>query len=217
MIPVRFSVTDDQPFRILALGAHADDIEIGCGATILSLIDEYEPVEVCWAVFSGSQTRSAEARKSAEKFLDDADDTTIELLSYRDGFFPWEGYQIKEEFERLKNQFEPDIILTHYRDDRHQDHRIISDLTWNTWRSHVIWEYEIPKYDGDLGRPNMFVPVDADLMDRKIEILMECFATQSNRHWFGRDTFRALARLRGIESAAESGFAEAFYSRKMVL
>ncbi len=217
MIPIRFALDDDQPLRVLALGAHSDDIEIGCGGTLLSLIEDYEPVEVRWVVFSGSQKRADEAQKSADLFLAEAAEKEVELLAFRDGFFPWEGYQIKEEFERLKHQFEPDLVLTHYRDDRHQDHRMISDLTWNTWRSHNVWEYEIPKFDGDIGQPNMFAPLDDDLLSRKIEILMQCFATQANKHWFAEEMFRALPRLRGMECACETGLAEAFYARKLSL
>jgi LmbE family N-acetylglucosaminyl deacetylase len=207
------------PLRVLCLGSHSDDIEIGCGGTLLKLIGLSPAVSVTWVVFStsGSDERAAEARDSAMQFLRGAAETIIEIQRFRDGFFPYVGLEIKQFFEDLKRRCSPDLILTHYRDDRHQDHRLISDLTWNTFRNHLILEYEIPKYDGDLGSPNVFVHLDEASARRKVRAIIEVFQTQHNRHWFTDDTFLSLLRLRGIESAAPDGYAEGFYCRKAVL
>ncbi len=203
------------PARILCLGAHSDDIEIGCGGTILQLIAGGLTVEVTWVVFSAGADREREARTSAQLFLGAAANDVI-VHRFRDGFFPYDGGQIKDQFEALKKRLSPDLIFTHYRQDRHQDHRTISDLTWNTWRNHLILEYEIPKYDGDLGVPNCFVPLDQDICERKIRYICDVFQTQSNKAWLTDDTFRGLMRLRGVECAAPQKYAEAFYSRKVV-
>jgi LmbE family N-acetylglucosaminyl deacetylase len=205
------------PARLLVLGAHADDIEIGCGGTILRLISEQRELEVTWVVFCAPDARAAEARASAEAFLEGARDRRIVVHDYRDGYLPYEAGRVKDAFEVLKREVEPDLILTHYREDRHQDHRIVSDLTWNTWRNHMILEYEIPKYDGDLGAPSFFVPVSAEQAATKADTLLECFASQRDKHWFTRDLFLSLMRLRGMECNSASGYAEAFYCRKAVL
>jgi LmbE family N-acetylglucosaminyl deacetylase len=168
-------------------------------------------------VFSASPQRAIEAQTSATKFLDGAVRSEVIVKGFRDGFFPYVGADIKEFFEELKLSCTPDLIFTHFRDDRHQDHRLISDLTWNTYRDHLILEYEIPKYDGDLGCPNVFVPLDEAICRNKVQWIVEGFQTQHNRHWFTEDTFTALLRLRGIEAGAASGYAEAFYCRKAVL
>jgi LmbE family N-acetylglucosaminyl deacetylase len=202
--------------RILCVGAHSDDIEIGCGGTLLKILRDHRDVEVLWVVFSGTEARAEEARRSAAKFLEQAATQTIVVDGFEDSLFPSAGPAIKAAFERLKS-FQPDLIFTHYRDDRHQDHRVLSDLAWNTFRSHVILEYEVPKYDGDLGIPNAFVPLDESLAKRKAELLCELFQTQGNRHWFSEDTFLALMRLRGIECASETRYAEAFHCRKLTL
>lgn len=200
------------PKRVLALGAHPDDIEIGCGGTIIRLCAEHPGLEVLWVVFSGSSQRAAEARASAGAFLEGAARSTVVIRDFRDGFLPYMGAAVKDEFEALRRDFEPDMILTHFREDRHQDHRLVSDLTWNTWRDHLILEYEIPKYDGDLGAPNIFASLSAPLVDRKIDLLTRYFPSQTSRSWFTPDLFRAVARIRGMECA--TGFAEAFYVRK---
>jgi LmbE family N-acetylglucosaminyl deacetylase len=205
------------PRRILALGAHPDDIEIGCGGTILRLLAERRPLEVLWVVFSSTPERAAEARRSAAAFLQGAAATKVVVRDYRDGFLPYSGSAVKDEFEGLKARFAPDLVFTHYRHDRHQDHRLVSDLTWNTWRDHLILEYEIPKYDGDLGAPNFFAALAASTVDRKVALLLEHFASQSGKPWFTADLFRGLARIRGMEAAAPDGFAEGFYVRKAVL
>jgi LmbE family N-acetylglucosaminyl deacetylase len=204
------------PLQILCLGSHSDDLEIGCGGTILKLLTTYTDVRVHWVVLSGSEERAAEARKSASRFLTGAAEQCIEMKSFRDGFFPYVGYDVKEFFEELKRRCAPDLIFTHYRDDRHQDHRLVSDLTWNTFRDHFILEYEIPKYDGDLGTPNVFVHLDEPTCQRKVRSIVDAFQTQQNRHWFTENTFLSLLRLRGIESAAPAGYAEAFFCRKAV-
>jgi LmbE family N-acetylglucosaminyl deacetylase len=205
----------DRPARVLALGAHCDDIEIGCGGTLLRLLARRPAPEVLWAVFCSSPTRAREARASAEAFLRDATAARAVIHEFRDAFLPWSGPSVKEAFEALKEGFSPDVIFTHYRDDRHQDHRLVSDLTWNTWRDHLVLEYEIPKYDGDLGRPNLFVDVDETTLQRKIDLLESGYPSQRDRTWWGGDTVRALARLRGIEAATR--YAEAFFSRKLVI
>jgi LmbE family N-acetylglucosaminyl deacetylase len=203
--------------RILCLGAHSDDIEIGCGGTVLSILEENDSVDVRWVIFSASEERSHEARNSAAAFLRKARRQEVAVKSYRDGFFPFVGAAIKEDFESLKLEFQPDLVFTHFRDDRHQDHRLIADLTWNTFRDHLILEYEIPKYDGDLGQPNVFVPLAESICEQKIRLLLEGFPSQQPKSWFDEQTFRALLRLRGMEANSRTRFAEAFYCRKAVL
>lgn len=200
--------------RILCVGAHSDDLEIGCGGTILKLIRDYKDVHICWVVFSAGGTRTREAHRSARTFLKGAARSTIIVKKFKGSFFPYQGDRIKTYFEQLK-KFQPDVVLTHYRDDRHQDHRVLSDLAWNTFRDHLILEYEIPKYDGDLGAPNVFVPLDEELCQAKVRTLCKLFQTQTNRHWFTEDTFLGLMRLRGIECASETRYAEGFYCRKL--
>lgn len=204
------------PRTILCLGAHSDDIEIGCGASLMGLIDALPGVSVHWLVFSGNERRAAETRLAAERMLTNAGDRNVMIESFRDGYFPWDGAAIKDRFEALKRDVEPDIVFTHYRDDRHQDHRTISDLTWNTFRDHMVLEYEIPKYDGDLGVPNCYMPVTEAHRKAKVETLIDCFPSQSDHAWFTADTFNGLMRLRGMECAAPEGFAEAFHARKWI-
>jgi len=203
--------------KVLCLGAHSDDIEIGCGATILRLIQEQPDLEIYWLVFSARGTRAREAKASASEFLHGVRARRIRTMTYRESYFPDEWSEIKDTFEQVKRSFQPDLVLTQYRNDRHQDHRVLSDLAWNTFRNHLVLEYEIPKYDGDLGLPNLYVPVPRELCERKIAVLLRHFQSQTNRHWFTEDTFWALLRLRGIECVSSSGFAEAFYGRKLWL
>jgi LmbE family N-acetylglucosaminyl deacetylase len=202
--------------RLLCLGAHSDDIEIGCGGTIMKLTGQSSQLEVLWVVLSADGARVREARASAKAFLAKAARSEVVVRDFRGSFFPYQGEQIKEYFETLK-AFGPDLVLTHYRDDRHQDHRVVSDLTWNTFRDHLILEYEVPKYDGDLGQPNVFVEMPEKLTRRKVKSLCRFFQSQSNKHWFTEEIFLGLMRLRGMECASPSGFAEAFYGRKLVL
>jgi len=204
-----------KPLNILCLGAHCDDIEIGAGGTLLKIFDTYKVNSVKWVVFSSNEIRKKEAIDSAAKFLEKVDHNDVIVKSHRDGFLPFVAAEVKDGFEELKTTFTPDLIFTHYRDDRHQDHRLVSDLTWNTWRNHLILEYEIPKYDGDLGIPNFYVPVDEKYIDRKNSVLLDAFVSQHEKHWFDDATFKALPRLRGMESATL--YAEAYYARKIVL
>jgi LmbE family N-acetylglucosaminyl deacetylase len=204
------------PKKILALGAHADDIEIGCGGTILRMLDEDAAVEVLWVVFSASGQRRTEAVESANMFLENAPRKEIIVKEFRDGYFPYGGSEIKDFFEELKRKCSPDLVLTHFRDDLHQDHRLISELTWNTFRNHLILEYEIVKYDGDLGAPNLFVHLPENVVTRKIAAIERCFRSQKDKSWFSADTFSSIMRLRGVESNSPSRYAEAFYGRKIV-
>jgi LmbE family N-acetylglucosaminyl deacetylase len=206
----------DRPLRILALGAHSDDIEIGAGGALRRLLRERPGTEVRYVVFSAPGERAEEARKSAAFFLADAGEAQVDLHTFRESYFPWEGAAIKDAFEALK-PFAPDLVLSHWGSDAHQDHRTLSELGWNTFRDHLVLEYEIPKYDGDMGRPGLFVPLSRAEAEAKVAALMEHFGTQRSRRWFTPDTFYALLRLRGIECNASSGFAEAFHVRKIVL
>ena len=216
MLTVNVARENNQARRILCLGAHCDDIEIGCGGTILRLVGEDPNCEIRWIVFSSDPKREQEALKSASLFLRGAKAKKIVIRSYRDSFLPFLGRQIKEEFEHLRRDFLPQLILTHYRNDLHQDHRLISDLTWNTFRDHLILEYEIPKYDGDMGSPNFFIHLDEPICRRKMKYILNTFGTQKKKPWFTEDTFRAILRLRGVESNAPSKYAEAFYCRKII-
>jgi LmbE family N-acetylglucosaminyl deacetylase len=216
VLALDFPVRPSAPFRILCIGAHSDDIEIGCGGLILSLLKQSKTVSADWVVFSAPPGRDREARRSAAMFLKGASAQRVVLHAFRDGFFPYDGASIKAEFEKLK-PVAPDLVLTHYRDDRHQDHRILSDLTWNTFRDHWILEYEIPKFDGDLGIPNCFVPLDRATCERKVRLLHAAFRSQRDKHWFSGEMFMSLMRLRGMECRARTGYAEAFFGRKIVL
>ena len=203
--------------ELLVLGAHADDIEIGCGGTILRLVADGMVERLTWVVLSGLGPRAAEARHSAAVFLDGVQESKVVVGDLRDGFFPYVGPAVKEFFEDLKLKVRPDLILTHRRADQHQDHRLVAELTWNTWRDHLIFEYEIPKYEGDLGTPNLFVPLSRDTCASKVELLLKNFPSQASRRWFTADTFWAVLRLRGLECNAPGGFAEGLYARKLVL
>jgi LmbE family N-acetylglucosaminyl deacetylase len=202
------------PLRVLALGAHADDIEIGCGGTILRLAGQGRALDVVWVVLAATPARALEARSSAAAFLAAATSTRVVIGDHRDGFLPYAGAAVKESFEALKREVNPDVVFTHYREDRHQDHRLVSELTWNTWRDQLILEYEIPKFDGDFGAPNAFSALPAATVDRKVALVLEHFGSQAGKRWFTSDLLRAVPRIRGMECAAESGFAEGFYCRK---
>jgi LmbE family N-acetylglucosaminyl deacetylase len=203
--------------RVLAIGCHADDIEIGCGGTLLTLARLNPGLEVDWLVLAAAAQRADEARASAAAFLADAGTARVEVHDFRDGFLPYIGAEVKEVFEDLKGRIDPQVVLTHSGYDFHQDHRLASELTWNTFRDHLILEYEIPKVDGDLGRPNAFFPLSADVVEQKLELLELHFSSQVGKHWFERETFLGLMRLRGMEAVAPERFAEAFTCRKAVL
>ncbi len=205
-----------EPLTILCLGAHSDDIEIGCGGTLLQLRQGDAKLKFHWVVFSAAGKRGEEARKAAELFTTGCDKEVF-VKEYRDGFLPYSGVQIKEFFEVLKDRVNPDLIFTHWQGDAHQDHRLICELTWNTFRNHLILEYEIPKYDGDMGRPSIFVPLEAPLPDRKVSYVIEAFESQRGKPWFDRELFMGMMRIRGMESNSGSGYAEAFHGRKLVV
>jgi LmbE family N-acetylglucosaminyl deacetylase len=200
--------------RVLAIGCHADDIEIGCGGTLIALSRARPGLALTWVVLAAPGDRGAEARASAQAFLANADTSDVRIHGFRDGFLPYDGGEVKEVFEELK-EVQPDLVFTHTRHDLHQDHRLACELTWNTLRDHLILEYEIPKYDGDLGSPNVFVPLEESLVEEKLRVLRDHHASQHGKHWFDDELFRGLMRLRGMESA--SRYAEAFTCRKLTL
>jgi LmbE family N-acetylglucosaminyl deacetylase len=205
-----------ESLRLLCLGAHSDDIEIGCGGTILRITAEIPDLAVRWIVFSGDERRGTEARNSAAAVLEHVSEKQMEVLGFRDGYFPSQSADIKDYFETVKRDFDPSLILTHCQNDAHQDHRLLAELTFNTFRNHLVLEYEIPKYDGDLGNPNFFVPLARAQLQRKIDTISHHFVSQRGRSWFVNETFVAMARLRGIGCNAPEGVAEAFYVRKIV-
>lgn len=207
----------NQPFRMLCLGAHCDDIEIGCGGSILQLALQHINSYVKWVVFTSTEERRREAQNAAEKFLIDVPRKDIVIRDFPDSYLPYVAGEVKAYFEELKATFDPDIVFTHFGKDAHQDHRLINELTWNTYRNHLILEYEIPKYDGDLGAPNFFIPIDPEKVEQKTNLILENYHSQSQKQWFDRETFLSLLRLRGMESASETRYAEAFYIKKAVL
>lgn len=216
MLNLDISPANSTGQKILCLGAHSDDIEIGCGGAILKIIQNYPDSEIYWIVFSAIPQRAEEAATSASLFLKGINKKKIIIKNFKDGFFPYMGFEIKGFFEQLKQEFSPDLIFTHYRYDLHQDHRLISELTWNTYRNHLILQYEIPKYDADLGSPNFFVHLDETICNQKIDYLLKAFPTQREKHWFTDDTFRAILRIRGLESNSLTKYAEAFHCRKVI-
>ena len=216
MIQLNLGLKKDGPLKVLCLGAHSDDIEIGCGGTILRLIEEYSAVTFYWVVFSAIGVRGTEAKLASESFGGPHIDRLI-LKEFHDGFMPYNGAEVKAVFEELKQLVSPDLVFTHQPHDAHQDHRLLSELTWNTFRNHFILEYEIPKYDGDMGRPSVFVPLTKETTQIKVRHLMNSFASQRSKNWFDESTFQALMRLRGMECNAPSGYAEAFYCRKIII
>ena len=215
MIELTIKTSKPEP-TFLFLGAHCDDIEIGCGGTVMCLAQRYPGAQFAWLTLSSDAGRAAETRAAAAKLLHGASRVSIRVEEFRGSYFPYCGAELKDCFEGLK-ELNPDVVFTHFREDLHQDHRVVNELTLNTFRNHLLLEYEIPKYDGDLGRPNAYVPLTREQMRRKGDMLLECFPSQASRQWFTRDTFEALARLRGIECNAPEGFAEAFYSRKALV
>ena len=216
MIKLNLDLTSGRELEVLCLGCHSDDIEIGCGGAILQLAERYPTCKFHWVVFSASGVRETEARRAADLFAGTRLKAPV-LKTFPDGFMPYVGAEIKTIFEKELKQIHPDLIFTHHGKDAHQDHRLISELTWNTFRNHFILEYEIPKYDGDMGQPSVFFPLEAELCERKTLYLMDAFQSQHSKGWFRRDTFLSLMRLRGMECNAASGYAEAFYCRKLLL
>jgi LmbE family N-acetylglucosaminyl deacetylase len=203
--------------HVLCVGAHSDDIEIGCGGTIVKLLEQGVAARVTWVVLAASGDRVAEARASAERLLCRAKQKDIVIKDFRDGFFPYIGAEVKGFFEELKRTVSPDVIFTHCRHDLHQDHRVTAELTWNTFRNHLVLEYEIMKYDGDLGTPNLYSHLSDAHARTKVRHLLEVFRTQRSRAWFTENAFLSLMRIRGVECNAPQEFAEGFYCRKMVL
>jgi len=215
MLRLRF-FEKNQELKILCLGAHPDDLEIGCGGAILRLIEEVPEAQFYWVVFSGNEKRGKEAYEGARVFLKKVKSKKIDVQQFRESYFPFIGAHIKDYFEKLKKEFSPDIVFTHYTNDAHQDHRLVSNLTWNTFRDHFILEYEVPKYDGDLGNPNLYVHLNESDVRRKIKYICDIFGTQKEKQWFTEETFRSILRIRGVESNSPSKYAEAFYCRKIV-
>jgi LmbE family N-acetylglucosaminyl deacetylase len=216
LISLKLPTESTARLTVLCIGAHSDDIEIGCGGTVLKLADEFPKCEFHWVVFNATGVRETEARKGAELFAGPKGLKSTVLKGFRDGFMPFVGGEVKAVFEELKS-ISPDLIFTHNRRDAHQDHRLLAELTWNTFRNHMILEYEIPKYDGDMGQPNFFVPLSSDQYQKKVRNIIDTFKSQHGKHWFREETFAGLMRIRGMECNAESGYAEAFYVRKAVL
>jgi LmbE family N-acetylglucosaminyl deacetylase len=217
MIQLNLDSVPGGALKILCLGCHSDDIEIGCGGTVLRLRERYPSCVFYWVVFSAIGIREAEAQRGADLFAGTNRHEAAVLKSFPDSFMPFVGGEVKAVFEELKETISPDLIFTHNRMDAHQDHRLIGELTWNTFRDHFILEYEIPKYDGDLGQPSVFVPLEAEVCQKKVGYIMDAFQSQRTKRWFQEDTFLSLMRLRGMECNAPSGYAEAFYCRKIVL
>jgi LmbE family N-acetylglucosaminyl deacetylase len=217
MIPLKLAGGADRALQILCLGCHSDDIEIGCGGAILRLAGEYPGCVFHWVVFSATGPRETEAMHAAAEFVDPSRLKGPLLKTFPDGFMPFVGAEVKTVFEDIKRAVSPDLIFTHYRQDAHQDHRLVAELTWNTFRNHLILEYEIPKYDGDIGQPSVFVPLPRELCEKKVGVIMDAFQSQHSKPWFQRETFFSLMRLRGMECNSPSGYAEAFYGRKLLL
>jgi LmbE family N-acetylglucosaminyl deacetylase len=217
LLSLERAFADKRIASILCIGAHPDDIEIGCGGTVQRLLELNPHAHVEWVVLSSNEDRAAEARSAAGSLLESAASSRIRIEAFRESYFPYEGADVKRFFDNLGRETDPDLILTHHGNDLHQDHRLVAELTWNTWRDHLILEYEIPKYDGDLGRPNVFVALEQAQCMRKVEALMKFFPSQKSKYWFTEDTFWGLLRVRGVEARAPGGYAEGFYCRKLVL
>ena len=216
MLGVALARDRGTPLRLLAIGAHADDVEIGCGGTIRRLAEIETELSVAWVVLAAHGVRVQEARASADRFLEGVRVRDVRALDFEDAFFPYHGARIKRFFEELRREVEPDIVFTHARHDLHQDHRLVCELTWNTFRDHLILEYEIPKFDGDLGSPNMFVPLSKGECAFKIETVLSSFASQRSKHWLSADVLLGLMALRGAECRSPTKYAEAFYARKVL-
>ena len=209
--------SENRSLKVLCLGAHSDDIEIGCGGTILRLVKEAPEAHFYWLVLSGNKDRAQEARESATSFLLPIKKKTVDVQDFRESYFPFIGAEIKDYFEKIKNNFVPDIVFTHSVNDAHQDHQLASKLTWNTFRNHFILEYEIPKYEGDLVTPNLYTHISATDVEKKIDLICNLFKTQKEKTWFSKETFRSIMKIRGIECNSPSGYAEAFHCKKVIV
>ncbi len=216
MLNLQLDANPNRPMTALCLGAHCDDIEIGCGASLLQLAANYPQLQFHWCIFTSDPQRAAESQRAAHALLG-ADRVQVDILDYPASFLPARWEAVKQSMEHLRSRMEPDLIFTHRLEDRHQDHRVVAELTWNSFRNHRVLEYEIAKYEGDLGQPNLIIPVDAAHADRKIAVLMEHYPSQHARNWFDAETFRALMRLRGLECQSPSRYAEGFTARKLTL
>lgn len=215
MLRLALAAPANRPLRILCLGAHSDDIEIGAGGAVLALLERHPGAHVHWVVLSAPGERAQEAQASATAFLEKAGERCIDLHEFRDGLFPDETTRLKAAFEALKHASAPDLIFTHIREDHHQDHRTVAEMTANTFRNHLVLGYEIPKYDPDLGNPNLFFDLSAAQADTKVKFLMAHFATQRSKRWFQPETFHGLMRIRGVQSASPTSLSEGFYARKL--
>jgi LmbE family N-acetylglucosaminyl deacetylase len=217
VLSVSLNLAENRPAHVLCVGAHCDDIEIGCGGTLLSLGKSHTDLKITCAIFSGNDDRQREARKSLESLFSAAADLQIVFHDFADGRLPFVGEAVKNAMEDIRGNIDPDLIFTHWEGDRHQDHRFLSEVTWNTFRDHLIMEFEIPKYDGDFGSPGVFCPLDKDTAERKVDHLMRAYRSQASKDWFTPDLFMSVLRIRGMEARADSGFAEGFYCRKLPL
>jgi len=215
MLKLTFERGQNEELRVLCLGAHCDDIEIGLGGTIIKLIEDFPNIFFYWIIFSSDKTRAEEALESANVLLSRVKEKQIVVQGFKESYFTFIGAEIKEYFDQIRREIFPELIFTHYRNDLHQDHRLISELTWNTFRDHLILEYEIPKYDGDFGSPNLFISLEEATCQKKIQHILAYFKSQNTRQWFDQEAFLSVLRLRGIESNSPSKYAEAFYCRKM--
>lgn len=213
---MRLAWQADRALQIVCIGAHCDDIEIGCGGSLVALSQAYPLSHFhCW-VFSGNAARAAESRACLTQLLD-AERFTLQVFDHRDGYFPAQWAQVKERLATLSQTINADLVFTHTARESHQDHRVLAELTWNHFRRHTVLEYEIAKYEGDLGRANFYIPLSTEQFEAKLSALLSAFPSQASKGWFTRNTFEAIARLRGVESHATSGYAEAFRARKSVL
>ncbi|HKR37548.1 MAG TPA: PIG-L deacetylase family protein [Steroidobacteraceae bacterium] len=217
MLELQLSSTPRRPLRVLCLGAHCDDIDIGCGGTLLKLLSAPRPVEVVWVSFSAPAQRAHELQASARRFLRNASEWRVITHQFRDTYFPAQYADIKAAFEPLKQLPSPDVVFTHHRADRHQDHRIVAELTWNAFRGHLVLQYEVPKYEGGLDTPNAYVALERRQVEAKIKALHASYASQRSKRWFDADVFRGLMRLRGVEAGCESGWAEGFHAEKICI
>lgn len=216
MFPLNLAALHGRRLEVLCIGAHCDDIEIGCGGILLTLQQRHADCRIHWLVLTSIPTRRAEAVAAAQALVRPSARGEVRICELPDGLLPAHFAEVKRHFEDLKRDIEPDIVFTHHGRDLHQDHSLVSQVTWQTFRDHLIWEYEVPKYDADLAAPNVYVPLPAGVATQKADLVMRSFPSQAGKSWFSADNLLAVMRLRGLECRAESGFAEAFHCRKLV-